>query len=41
MVDENMMKQKIDELDVEVDVEQSDEQNELLLVVVVAAVKFV
>jgi hypothetical protein len=35
MVDENVMKQKIDELDIEVDVEQRDEQNELLLTVVV------
>jgi hypothetical protein len=32
MVDENVMKQKIDELDDEVDVEQYDEQNELLSV---------
>jgi hypothetical protein len=35
MVDENVTKQKIDESDVEVDVEQNDEQNELLLVAVV------
>ncbi len=31
MVDENVMKQKIDESDDEVDVERYDEQNELLL----------
>jgi hypothetical protein len=38
MVDENVTKQKIDESDDEIDVEQYDEQNELMLVLLLSMV---